>query len=192
MEKACLLEPLTVGVHAASLYDDLEDVLVVGGGTIGLCVLLALRARGAGRISLIEPVASKRDLAKRLGAAEVFSPDQAQVTPRYTACFECVGGQRTFDIASGSTLSGGGVVVIGVSPGPVSVPMPRMQRFEIRIQGSGMYLDRDMKRAIALMASGVVDVAPLISMVRPLDEAPEAYAAAAQAGNMVKVLVRMN
>jgi threonine dehydrogenase-like Zn-dependent dehydrogenase len=55
-----------------------------------------------------------------------------------------------------------------------------------------MYLDRDMERAIALMASGEIDAAPLISMVRPLDEAPEAYAAAAQTGNMVKVLVRMN
>jgi 2-desacetyl-2-hydroxyethyl bacteriochlorophyllide A dehydrogenase len=192
LDKACLVEPLTVGVHAASLYDDLEDVLVIGGGTIGLCVLLALRARGAGRVSMIEPVAFKRDLAKRLGAAEVFSPDQVQVAPRYTACFECVGGQRTFDTASGCALSGGCVVVIGVSPGPLSVPMPRMQRFEIRIQGSGLYLDKDMERAIALMASGKVDVGPLISMVRPLDEAPQAYATAAQSPGMVKVLVQMN
>lgn len=192
LEKACLLEPLTVGVHAAALYDDLEDVLVIGGGTIGLCVLLALRARGAGRVSLIEPIAHKRDLAKRLGAAEVFSPDQVQVTPRYSASFECVGGQRTFDVASGSTLSGGCVVVIGVSPGPVSVPMPRMQRFEMRIQGSGMYVGKDMEHAIELMASGKVDVGPLISMVRPLDEAPEAYAAALQTSSAVKILVRMN
>jgi 2-desacetyl-2-hydroxyethyl bacteriochlorophyllide A dehydrogenase len=191
LEKACLVEPLTVGVHAASLYDDLEDVLVVGGGTIGLCVLLALQARGAGRVSLVEPIAFKRDLAKRLGAAEVFSPEQLQVKPRYTACFDCVGGQKTFDIASGSALSGGCVVVVGISSGPISVPMPRMQRFEIRMQGSGLYLGKDMDRAIELIASGKVDVAPLISMVRPLDEAPEAYAAA-QTQDNVKVLVKMN
>lgn len=191
LDKACLIEPLTVGVHAARQYDDLEDVLVVGGGTIGLCVLLALRALGAGRVSLIEPIPFKRDLAKRLGAAEVFSPEGVQVKPRYTACFECVGGQKTFDIASGSALAGGCVVVVGVSSGPISVPMPRMQRFEIRMQGSGLYLAKDIECAIELIASGKVDVTPLISAVRPLDEAPAAYAAAT-GPEIVKILMRMN
>jgi threonine dehydrogenase-like Zn-dependent dehydrogenase len=66
-----------------------------------------------------------------------------------------------------------------------------MQRFEIRMQGSGMYLPKDIDRAIQLIASGQVDVAPLISLVRPLEEAPEAYVAA-QSAESVKVLVRMN
>lgn len=191
LDKACLVEPLTVGVHASSLFDDLEDVLVIGGGTIGLCVLLGLRARGARRVTVVEPVACKRDLAKRLGATDVFSPDQVEVTPSYTACFECVGGQSTMNVACGCVLSGGCVVVVGISSGPISVPMPRMQRFEIRIQGSGMYLPKDFDRAIELMASGQVDAEPLISQVRSLEEAPEAYLAA-QSPETVKVLIRMN
>lgn len=191
LEQACMVEPLTVGVHAASLFADYEDVLVVGGGTIGLCTLLAVQAAGAARVDLVEPIAFKRDLAKRLGAAEVFSPEQVPIKPRYTACFECVGGQATFDIASGCALSGGCVVVVGISPGPISVPMPRMQRFEVRMQGSGMYLGKDIDRAIDLIASGKANVAPLISMVRPLDEAPEAFVAAV-AKDCVKVLVRMS
>jgi len=191
LDKACLVEPLTVGIHASSLFDDLEDVLVIGGGPIGLCVLLGLRARGAARVTVVEPIAFKRDLAKRLGAADVLSPDQVQVTPNYTACFECVGGQSTMNVACGCVLSGGCVVVVGISSGPISVPLPRMQRFEIRMQGSGMYLPKDIDRAIQLIASGQVDVAPLISLVRPLEEAPEAYVAA-QSAESVKVLVRMN
>ena len=191
LDRACLVEPMAVGVHASGLFDDLEDVLVIGGGPIGLCVLLGLKARGAGRVSLIEPIACKRELAKRLGADEVFSPDAMLVTPRYTACFDCVGGQKTLDVACGSALSGGCVVVVGISPGQVSVPLPRMQRFEIRLQGSGMYLGKDIDLAIELIASGRIDVAPLISLVRPLDEAPEAYAVA-QRPESVKVLVRMN
>jgi 2-desacetyl-2-hydroxyethyl bacteriochlorophyllide A dehydrogenase len=191
LDRACLVEPMAVGVHASGLFDDLEDVLVIGGGPIGLCVLLGLKARGAGRVTLIEPIACKRELAKRLGANEVLSPDEVQVAPRYTACFDCVGGQKTLDVACGSALSGGCVVVVGISPGPVSVPLPRMQRFEIRLQGSGMYLGKDIDRAIELIASGRIDVTPLISLVRPLDEAPEAYAAAQQPES-VKVLVRMN
>jgi 2-desacetyl-2-hydroxyethyl bacteriochlorophyllide A dehydrogenase len=191
LDKACLAEPLAVGVHASSLFDDLEDVLVIGGGPIGLCVLLGLQARGAGRVTVVEPIAYKRELAKRLGAAEALSPEEAQLAPRYTACFDCVGGQQTFDLASGSALSGGCVIVVGISPGPLSVPMPRMQRFEIRIQGSGLYLGKDIDRAIELIASGKANVTPLISMVRPLDEAREAYAAA-QAPGSVKVLVQMS
>jgi threonine dehydrogenase-like Zn-dependent dehydrogenase len=191
LDRACLAEPLAVGVHASSLFDDLEDVLVIGSGTIGLCVLLGLQARGAGRVTVVEPIACKRDLAKRLGAAEALSPEEAQLAPRYTACFDCVGGQQTFDLASGSALSGGCVIVVGISLGRLSVPMPRMQRFEIRMQGSGLYLGKDIDRAIELIASGKVNVTPLISMVRPLDEAREAYAAA-QAPGSVKVLVRMS
>ena len=81
--------------------------------------------------------------------------------------------------------------MVGISLGRLSVPMPRMQRFEIRMQGSGLYLGKDIDRAIELIASGKVNVTPLISMVRPLDEAREAYAAA-QAPGSVKVLVRMS
>ena len=44
LDSAVLAEPLAVGVHAATLWDDLDDVLVIGGGTIGLCVLAALKA----------------------------------------------------------------------------------------------------------------------------------------------------
>jgi 2-desacetyl-2-hydroxyethyl bacteriochlorophyllide A dehydrogenase len=191
LDKACLVEPLTVGVHASSLFDDLEDVLVIGGGPIGLCVLLGLRARGAGRVTVVEPIAFKRNLAKRLGATDVLSPDQVELTPNYTACFECVGGQSTLNVACGCVLSGGCVVVVGISSGPISVSMPRMQRFEIRIQGSGMYLPKEIDHAIELIASGRVDVAPLISQVWSLDEAPEAFLAA-QSPESVKVLVRMN
>ena len=169
---------MAVGVHASALFDDLEDVLVIGGGTIGLCVLLALRARGAGRVTVIEPIAHKRDLAKRLGAAEVFSPEQAQLTPRYTACFDCVGGQQTFDLASGSTFSGGCVVVIGMSPGRSPCPCRGCSALKSAFKAAVCMWAKTSTTRSKLMASGKVDVGPLISMVRPLDEAPEAYAAA--------------
>ena len=54
-----------------------------------------------------------------------------------------------------------------------------------------MYLPKDIDRAIKLIASGQVDVGPLISQVRSLEEAPEAYLAA-ESPETVKVLVRMN
>ena len=191
LQHACLVEPLTVGVHAASLWDDLEDVLVIGGGTIGLCVLLALRARGAERVSVVEPVASKRALAARLGAARTLAPDEAEATPRHTACFDCVAAQGTMDLACGAALSGGAVITVGVPAGALRLPLPRMQRFEIRLLGSGMYVGADIETAIELLAKGRLDAASLITSVRPLAEAVDAYAEA-QAPDSVKVLVEMS
>ena len=66
-----------------------------------------------------------------------------------------------------------------------------MQRFEVRMQGSGMYLGKDIDGAIGLIVSGKANVAPLIFLVRPLDEAPATFAAAV-AEDCVKVLVRMS
>lgn len=190
LDLACLAEPLAVGVHAASLFDDLEDVLVVGGGTIGLCVLLALRARGAGRVTVVEPAAGKRALARHLGAAATLTPDEAPGGP-YTATFDCVAAQSTIDRACAATLTGGAVVIVGVPSGPRSFPLPRMQRFEIGVLGSGMYLGRDIEAALALLAAGAIDARALISGVLPLEEAPAAYARAERTDS-VKILIRMD
>ncbi|WP_158746922.1 zinc-binding dehydrogenase [Acidisphaera sp. L21] len=190
LDHAVLAEPIAVGVHAASRFDDLDDVLLIGGGTIGQCVLLGLKARGAGRVTIIEPVAAKRELALRLGASDAVAPGTIEATPRFTAAFDVVAAQPTLDLASAAVMGGGCVVVVGVAPGPMSLPMPRMQRFEIDVRGSGMYLGTDIDTAINLLATGEINADRLISATRCLDEVVEAYADA-QLPDSVKVLIRM-
>ena len=190
LEAAVLAEPLAVGVHAAAVWDDLDDVLVIGGGTIGLCVLAALKARGARRVSIVEPIASKRALALQLGACEAVTSGVIAAAPRYTACFDVVAVQNTVDLAGATVQPGGAIVMVGVSNGPLAFPIPRMQRFEITLKGSGMYLGADIDEALRLIATGAVDPAVFVSAIRPLDEAPDAYAEAACA-DTVKMLIRM-
>ena len=191
LHHAVLAEPLAVGVHAAALWDDLDDVLIIGGGTIGLCVLAALKARGAGQVTVIEPVASKRVLAMRLGAAEALPPGGVDPKPRYTATFDVVAGQPTLDLAAAATLSGGAIIVVGVAPGSMILPLPRMQRFEITLKGSGMYLGGDIEHALRLIAAGTVDAAALVTATHRLADAAEAYADA-ERPDSVKTLIRMN
>ncbi len=191
LEHAVLAEPLAVGVHAASLWDDLEEVLVIGGGTIGLCVLAALRARGAGRITVVEPVASKRAAALRLGAAEAVPPGTVPAAPRFTACFDVVAAPATADLAAAAALPGGVVVMVGVSPGPLAFNVPRMQRFEITLKGSGMYLGVDIEAALRLLGEGVVDPAAFVTATHPLEAAVAAYADA-ERPDSIKVLLRMS
>lgn len=187
---ASLVEPMAVGVHAAQRSDDLDEVLIIGGGTIGLCLLMALTARGAGNITLLEPVASKRELALQLGAAAAMAPEQLDPAARFTTVFDCVAAQPTLDMASTATLGGGTLVVVGVPGSERSLNLPRLQRFEIDIHGSGMYLGSDLERAIELLDSGRIKAQALISSVVELKDAAEGYRLAAQPDS-IKVLVRM-
>jgi 2-desacetyl-2-hydroxyethyl bacteriochlorophyllide A dehydrogenase len=188
---ASLAEPLAVGIHAASRAADLEKVMIIGGGTIGLCVLLAALMRNAGEVRVVEPVASKRALALKLGAREAIAPESITDASGYTTVFDCVANQATLDAACRATIGGGTVVVVGVAEAMREIPMPRLQRFEIDLIGSGMYVPADIDAAIAALAHGLIDAAALITAVRSIDVAPAAYEEAMEPDS-IKVLITMN
>lgn len=189
-EQACLAEPLAAAWHAATRTDELDDVAVIGAGSIGQLVLTALRHRGAGRLTAIEPDAGKRRLAVAQGTDEAVPPGTVGDARRFTAVFDCVSRPETLDWAANSTVPGGALVTVGVPAAPVSMPLPRMQRYEITQLGSGLYTPGDIEVAVDLIASGAVDVRPLVTDVYPLDQAPRAYARAKDADS-VKVMVTM-
>src|SRR6185437_8510797 len=66
---ASFVEPASVAVHAVARgrLQAGEHVLIFGAGPIGLAVLAAAARHGA-RVMSVDPVASRRDLAGRLGA----------------------------------------------------------------------------------------------------------------------------
>lgn len=79
LNDAALIEPLTVGRHAlaAASIDDFSklNILVIGGGPVGLAVLYNLRAKGAGQVFVSEPTARRSAMVKDLELAnEVFNP----------------------------------------------------------------------------------------------------------------------
>jgi len=179
---AVFAEPLAAGLHAVRRVGGrLDDVLIIGGGTIGLCVLLAARALGARSITLIEPIPSKRDVARSLGADQALSPDEMPGLGGFGASFDCVSTPKTLKAAIDATVGGGAVVAVGV-PREQSwdIPLARMQRFEVDLLGSGMYTAEDVDDAISRLATGEVDVAPLLSGTFPLAAAEDAYRAAAR------------
>jgi 2-desacetyl-2-hydroxyethyl bacteriochlorophyllide A dehydrogenase len=190
-EHACLAEPLAAAWHAATRAHELSDVVVIGAGSIGQLVLAALRQRGAARITVVEPEGGKRDLARACGADEAIAPDQRPAGPRFTTVFDCVSRPATMEWAVQATVAGGAVVAVGVPAAAVTLPVPRMQRYEIAQLGSGLYTPADLDVAVDLIASGKVDVGPLISDIYPLSQAARAYARA-QDADSVKVMVAMS
>lgn len=74
-EEAALIEPLTVTIHGIERiqFNAGANVVVFGAGTIGIMTLLALKARGAGRVTVIDINDEKLKRAKELGASTIIN-----------------------------------------------------------------------------------------------------------------------
>ena len=196
--QALLIEPLSTPVHAVRLAGPLtgRTVAVLGAGTIGLLVLAAALADGAGRVVVTDVLEGKRKRALNLGAHAVVDAARADAVEAVREAlgesadvvFDCVAVQRTMDQAIAMALKGGTGVVVGVPSGDVTVPLPIVQDQQVRIQGSAMYLPEDYHHSIELLLAGVVRHEDLITGVYPLEQVAEAFAASTS-GQHVKVVV---
>ena len=195
---AALIEPLSTPVHAIRLAGGVRGrtVAILGAGTIGLLMLRVAKEQGARRVVMTARSASRRDRALRFGAdatVDASSPEaiegvRAELGESADVVFDCVAEQSTLTQAIGMANKGGTVVVVGVPPGEVSVPLHTIQDSQLRIQGSATYLPEDFDEAIALLRRGVVSAADFVTAAHPLDDAAAAFRDA-ERGDHIKVLL---
>ena len=168
-EHAAMAEALAVAVHAVERRrpDADERAAVIGCGMIGLLTIQVLRARGCHAITAVDLDARRRELAAGLGAttvveaiAEVRDADHA---------FEVVGHAQTVAAAIRCVRKGGVVTLVGNLSPEVPLPLQVVVSREITLFGS-CASSGEYPEAIRLMASGEVNVGPLISARAPLDE----------------------
>ena len=195
---AALIEPLSTPVHAVRLAGDVagKAVAVLGAGTIGSLTLAVLRARGAGKIVVTDPLPAKRARAAALGADATIDARAPGVAGQVREVlggsadivFDCVAIQSSVEQAIAMADKGGTVVIVGVPAREVTVPLPIVQDHQIRIQGSATYLPEDYEESAGLLLRGDVSAADFITATRPLPQVAEAFELAAS-GDHVKVLV---
>ncbi len=196
---AALIEPVGTPVHAIRLAGGVRDrtVAVLGAGTIGLLMLQVARAYGAKRTVVTARSQLSRDRAFRFGAdaaVDAGAPDaseqvRAALGESADIVFDCVAEQSTVDQALAIADKGGTVVVVGVPPTDVTIPLAKIQDSQLRLQGSATYLPADFTEAIRLLVDGRIDVAGMVTATRSLSEAADAFAEAAS-GAHIKVLLR--
>ncbi len=159
-----------------------ESVAVFGLGGVGLAALLGAVASGADPIVAVDPVASKRDLARSLGATEVFDPTTLDVVAavREATCggavhaIETVGSETVLAQAYSATRRGGTTVTVGL-PAPsrqFAISALSLVAEERTVKGSYMgssVPSRDIPRFIGLHRSGRLPVDRLLSRTLPLD-----------------------
>jgi L-idonate 5-dehydrogenase len=194
-----MMEPFAVALHALNRAGSVagQQVIVTGGGPIGLLAVIAARACGASTIVLSDPVAERRGLALEVGADSALDPTAASFKDQIAALagegfetlFEASGAAAALRQAFEVVRRGGTIVQIGVYSAPeVSVPVNQLLVRELRFVGSFRYANV-WEQAIRLVTSGRVNLRPLISRVFPLGEATAALELACAKTGVVKVQI---
>jgi L-iditol 2-dehydrogenase len=183
-ERASLIEPLSVALHAVNQTPFLvgESVAIIGSGPIGLLTLLVARLKGAGITIVTDRSAHRLDLARKLGAdvvVNVAEQDPVAAVQAATggrgvdAAIEAVGIAPTVQQALAITRIGGHITWIGNSAPEVSLNMQHVVTREIAIRGVYAFTSTEFDQSIGLLVSGRLNVDPLIERVAPLADGPQ-------------------
>lgn len=173
---ASMAEPLAVAVQAVQRCQVAggDGVLVIGGGMIGQCVARAARAAGASRVIVSESVAERLELAAEAGFDVVAPADVGELIPLDVAV-DAVGISPTASAAIRAVRKGGTIGFVGLGLPEVSIPLFEVVVPERSIVGSFCYTDAVFTETVRTMASGEVDLSPLLGGTVGLEEAHDAF-----------------
>ncbi|HSL26106.1 MAG TPA: alcohol dehydrogenase catalytic domain-containing protein [Acidimicrobiia bacterium] len=181
-EDAPLLQVLGTCVHAQTGFGVFpgQVAVVVGLGVTGLLHLQLLRSRGVRSIVAVTRSEWKQELATRLGATVAVGPEQAAETVADLSegrgadiSIECAGYEATLAQAIELTGAGGTLTLFGtLTGGGAGLPYYQLYHKELTLLNPRAALPRDYARAVALAASGTIELAPLVTHRLTLAEAP--------------------
>lgn len=182
--EGAMIEPLAVGIHGTELSDArvCETAIVLGSGCIGLCTVMALKARGVSEIYVADVMDKRLEKALEVGATRVFNSrnesieEFAKTLPGGGAdqVYECAGNRITTLQTCRLIKRGGKVTLTGVSPEPVlELDIATLNAMEGTIYS--VYRYRNLwPKAIAAVASGAIPVKKIVSHEFPFEECIEA------------------
>ena len=183
LEELCLVEPLTVGVHAASRgqVSANDTVAIFGCGGVGLGAVAGAAFRGA-RVIAIDVDDKKLELACAAGATDVIHSSREDLHQRLSALtagegpsciIEAIGLPQTFRAAVEEVAFSGRVVYIGYAKEPVSYETRLFVQKELQILGSRNALPEDFLEVIRMLEAKRFPVQQSISAIVPIEEAPD-------------------
>ncbi len=202
LKKGCLLEPISIAVRASdkAALKAGQRVAICGGGPIGLLILQVLHMQGATSLTLIEPIAERRELAKQFGADYVIDPTTQDVKEEalrltdgigYDVVFDCSGSVKAVYPLPFITAKGGKLIYAAMYPNDFEMPL-NLYKFcyynELEI--TGLYVaPYAFPRALQLLPRMELD--PFIQKVFDIDDAVAAFEAQVS-GKWPKILIRCN
>lgn len=202
-EEAALAEPLACVLHGAeeACVKLGDTVAIVGAGPIGLLHVIVARKLGAERIIISDLVDERLELAGKLGADEMINakaenPVEAvkKLTKGHGAdvVIEAVGLPATWEQALKMTCKGGMVLEFGGCPPGTEIKLSTdaLHYGEVTVRGAFHATPTHFKRALNLIASGALDVKPLVTRRMPLCRIKEAFEILGSSKTEIKIAIQ--
>ena len=203
LKELCIVEPLTVGVHAVSRgrVTSEDTVAVFGCGGVGLGAIAGAAFRGARTIA-IDIDHEKLNTARAAGATDLIHSEQENVHARLqeitnghgpSVVIEAIGLPETFVAAVEEVAFTGRVVYIGYAKQPVAYDTKLFVQKELDVMGSRNALPEDFREVIAMLEAGRFPVDEAVSTLVGMEEVPailERWSASPASFRKIMVQVR--
>lgn len=184
-DHGAISEPLAIGVYAVKKSGGVKDrsIGILGYGPIGMSVMLAARAEGAGRIFVTDKINERLSIAEKEKADLTGNPLIENITEKILReepsgpdiIFECCGQQEAFDQAVELLKPGGKLVVVGIPEfDNWSMNVEKTRRKELSLQ----FIRRQVNctgQAIEMMNDGRINVGNMVTHRFPFNRTKEAF-----------------
>ena len=188
--EGAMVEPFAVGLQAAvkARIQPGDFAVVIGAGPIGIMAALAALAGGCSRVLISDLLPEKLAIAERYPGITGVNIRETKLADAVAAAtdgwgadvvFEASGSPRAYPGIFDAVRPGGCLVVIGMPVEPVAVDLVAAAAKEVRIETVFRYANV-YDRAIAMIASGKVDLKPLISHTYGFEDSITAFERAAE------------
>lgn len=185
-DAACMVEPSAVSLHAVNLANIKigDDVLIVGGGIIGLMAAEFAKLAGAGYVAILETNKKRGRKAVSYGKVnEYFDPTKEDTVPKlitktnggFDVVIECCGNAPAVTEALMTVKPGGTVVLVGVSATPINIPLVVGVMKEVNLKGAIAYTEEEFDTCIKMIAEKKINVTKYIDDLVPLEKAQESF-----------------
>lgn len=188
-DAAGLLEPLSVGIWACERAGVRpgSSVLVTGAGPIGLIAGQAALAFGASEVVITDVTERRLELARELGMT-ALNASEGLGDREFEVFFECSGNATATLDGITALARNGHAVLIGMGGDELPLPLSRVQDRELVVTGSFRYANT-WPTAVALAASGAVNLDAVVTGHFTLDEVETALTASRNDAAAIKVMV---
>lgn len=200
--EGAMVEPLAIGMQSATKAQIKpgDIALVVGAGTIGVLTALSALAGGCAEVIICDVVDEKLAIAGQYAGIHPINSKTSDLlgfVHRLTngagvdVLFECSGAVAVIESLPTYMAPGSTAVLVGMPVSPAPVDIVAAQAKEITFKTIFRYVNM-YPRTIRLLASGKLDIKPLISDVYKFEKSIEAFDRAASANpNDVKIMIEM-
>jgi len=202
-EEAAITEPLACVLHGIEEVGvGLGDsIAIIGAGPIGLLHLLTAKKVGAEKVIMVDLVEERLNFAKKLGADETVNAAMENVEERikqltngYGAdiVIEAIGRPETWEQAIKLVRKGGKVLEFGGCPPgtEVRVNTELLHYGEVTVMGTFHATPLHFRKALNLIASRTINVAPLITRKMPLERIKEAFEILTTSKSEIKIAIQ--